>query len=170
MFDFDSPTPDESQQSGYEDTSDQSALAIKTNTGANRFLFPNVPSQGKATHAIPSILPRNPRSVPRTQGFDPNPKTSLAPPSKRNETGQTFPELRAELDQAFSIRDIQVPGSSQTKQSLPTAIPGNPITAPLGSTNPALYSRHKHIARPQEGICFLSNNCSLSNFSDVFIF
>ena len=150
MFDFDSPTPSESSD---DENSDRAALAIKTTSGANRFLFPGA-VQHKPTnqpHVFPPYIPHSNRLHSRD-----TPTNSLVPPSKRKEPGQTFPELRAELNQAFSIRDIQVP---VTKQSLISSHQGNPVSTSVGSTNsslsfatnPALYSRHKVTSKAHEG-------------------
>lgn len=147
MFDFDSPTPSESSD---KENPDRAALAIKTVSGANRFLFPGA-AQHRPTNQPHVLSPRIPHSN-RFHSRD-TPTNPLAVPSKRKEPGQTFPELRAELNQAFSIRDIQVP---VTKQPLPSTLP---VTTSVGSTssslsfatNPALYSRHKGISKGHEG-------------------
>ena len=142
MFDFDSPTPSESSD---PEASDKSAVAIKTNSGANRFLFQSGAShrQGRITHSN------------RTHALDASPRP-LGPASIRKEHGQDLPELRAELNQAFSIRDIQVPVSKQT-----STLQGNPVPSSVGNANPTaasfgthptLYSRYKGIGKPQEGI------------------
>ena len=150
MFDFDSPTPSESSD---KENSDRAALAIKTTSGANRFLFPGAVQHRPTNqpHVLPPHIPHSNRLHNRD-----TPTNSLAPPSKRKEPAQTFPELRAELNQAFSIRDIQVP---VTKQLLPSSLQGNPVSTSVGSTsssltfttNPALYSRHKGISKGHEG-------------------
>ena len=147
MFDFDSPTPSDSSD---PEASDKSAVAIKTNSGANRFLFQSGAPQ-KHGHAHASRITHS----NRTHTLDTSPR-SMGPASMRKEHGPDFPELRAELNQAFSIRDIQVPVTKQTStlQGTPVASSvgnANPSAASFG-THPTLYSRYKGIGKSQEGI------------------
>ena len=137
MFDFDSPTPPDSSD---PEASDK-AVAIKTSSGANRFLFQSG-APHKQGHNPPRIALSN-----RTHTLDTSPR-SLVPVSKRKEHGQDFPELRAELNQAFSIRDIQVPVIKQT-----STLQGTPVSSSVGNPNPnpTLYSRHKGFGKTQEG-------------------